>query len=304
MLRSLLIALSSSRKLRGFAEQSPIGRRMAARFVAGISIEEAVAVAARINQQGMAVSLDALGEGITNEAEARRAASVYHRLLDTISNRGLNANVSLKLTQMGLDLSTELAYDIVDGLVHQAASLNNFIRVDMESAQYTDRTLQITERIHAKYPGHVGTVLQAYLHRTEADAVRLLQSHIRIRLCKGAYKEPASVAYPRKKDVDENYVRLMQRLLHSGVFCGIATHDEVIIAKTIGYAKEQGMDPSQFEFQMLYGIRRDLQRRLVRDGFKVRVYIPFGTAWYPYFIRRLAERPANMLFLARNLLRH
>ena len=303
MLRSLLIALSRSPTLRGWAERSRVGRRLASRFVAGMTVEEAIAVCERVNAESIAVSLDSLGESVALEAEAHAAAEIYHRLLNAIAAKKLNANVSLKLSQMGMDIDPALAERIVCDVVSHAARVGSFVRIDMEGAQYTEATIAMTERLHAQFPGSVGTVVQAYLYRTEADTERLLAEGIRIRLCKGAYKEPASVAFPAKKDVDANYRKLMQRMAQSGVFCGIATHDEAIVDEMRRFAGEQGIAKDAFEFQMLYGIRRDLQRRLVREGFGVRVYIPFGTAWYPYFVRRLAERPANVVFLARNLLR-
>jgi proline dehydrogenase len=268
-----------------------------------MTVEEAIAVCERVNAESIAVSLDSLGESVALEAEAHAAAEIYHRLLNAIAAKKLNANVSLKLSQMGMDIDPALAERIVCDVVSHAARVGSFVRIDMEGAQYTEATIAMTERLHAQFPGSVGTVVQAYLYRTEADTERLLAEGIRIRLCKGAYKEPASVAFPAKKDVDANYRKLMQRMAQSGVFCGIATHDEAIVDEMRRFAGEQGIAKDAFEFQMLYGIRRDLQRRLVREGFGVRVYIPFGTAWYPYFVRRLAERPANVVFLARNLLR-
>jgi len=289
--------------VRRWAERSRVGRRLASRFVAGMTVEEAIAVCERVNAESIAVSLDSLGESVALEAEAHAAAEIYHRLLNAIAAKKLNANVSLKLSQMGMDIDPALAERIVCDVVSHAARVGSFVRIDMEGAQYTEATIAMTERLHAQFPGSVGTVVQAYLYRTEADTERLLAEGIRIRLCKGAYKEPASVAFPAKKDVDANYRKLMQRMAQSGVFCGIATHDEAIVDEMRRFAGEQGIAKDAFEFQMLYGIRRDLQRRLVREGFGVRVYIPFGTAWYPYFVRRLAERPANVVFLARNLLR-
>ncbi|MDP9038701.1 MAG: proline dehydrogenase family protein [Acidobacteriota bacterium] len=310
MLRSLFIALSANRPLRRFSERSSLGRRLAGRFVAGTSLEDALRAAAEVNAQDMAVSLDSLGESVTTEAEARSAADLYHQLLDLIHARGLDdrtayrdTNISLKLTAMGLDISPALCEHIVGELVAHAARLHSFVRIDMESSAYTEATLALTERLHAQHPGRVGTVLQAYLYRTADDTERLLRQGIRIRLCKGAYKEPPTVAFPAKADVDASYIRLMQRMAASGVFCGLATHDEAIVDTMLRCVREQGIAPSAFEFQMLFGVRRDLQRRLVHAGFGVRVYIPFGTAWYPYFMRRLAERPANVLFLARNLFR-
>jgi proline dehydrogenase len=268
-----------------------------------MTVDEAVAACGRVSAEGIAVSLDSLGESVAVEAEARAAADIYHQLLDAIATKKLNANVSLKLSQMGMDINPELAESIVAEVVSHAAEVGSFVRVDMEGAEYTEATIAMSERLHARFPGSVGTVLQAYLYRTEADTERLLKQGIRIRLCKGAYKEGPSVAYPAKADVDANYVNLMKRMAMSGVFCGIATHDEGIVEEMRRFAGEQGIAKSAFEFQMLYGIRRDLQRSLVREGFGVRVYIPFGAAWYPYFVRRLAERPANVIFLARNFFR-
>ena len=249
------------------------------------------------------MSLDSLGESVTVEAEARAAAKIYTQVLDAIAAKNLNANVSLKLSQMGLDVSLVLAEEIVCGVVEHAAGLGLFVRIDMEGSAHTEATIAMTERLHARFPESVGTVLQAYLYRTEIDAERLLAQGIRIRLCKGAYDEGPEVAFPAKRDVDANYAKLMKRMATSGVFCGIATHDEAIVKEMLRFAGEQGIAKDAFEFQMLYGVRRDLQRRLAREGFGVRVYIPFGTAWYPYFMRRLSERPANVVFLARNLFR-
>ncbi len=278
---------------------------MSSRFVAGMSVDDALAACERVNREGIAVTLDALGESVTTEAEAQRSAAVYHEMLDAIAARKLNANVSLKLTQMGMDFDPALAEKIVGELVEHAAQADSFVRIDMEGSPYTEATIAMTERLHARpgMQGRVGTVLQAYLFRTAGDADRLLQQGIRIRLCKGAYKEPPEIAFPLKSDVDENYVKLAQRLMTSGVFCGMATHDEAIVERLLAFVRTQGVPKSAFEFQMLYGIRRDLQRRLAKQGFGVRVYVPFGPEWYPYFMRRLAERPANVLFLMKNFLK-
>jgi proline dehydrogenase len=300
LLRSFFIALSRNSLVRRWAEQSRAGRRLAGRFVAGLTVDEAVAVCERVNAEGIAVSLDSLGESVSAESEAWAAADVYQRLLDAIATNQLNANVSLKLTQMGMDIQPSLAEEIVGEVVEHAARVGSFVRIDMEGSELTEATLAMTERLFQHFPGSVGTVLQAYLFRTEADTERLLQQRIRIRLCKGAYKEGPAVAFPSKSDVDANYVKLMKRMATSGVFCGIATHDEAIVDEMLRFVREHGIAKDAFEFQMLYGIRRDLQRRLAREGFGVRVYVPFGTAWYPYFMRRLAERPANVIFLARN----
>lgn len=278
---------------------------MSSRFVAGMSIEEALAACERMNREGIAVTLDALGESVTTEAEARGSADVYHRMLDAIAARGLNANVSVKLSQMGMDFDPALAERIVGEMVEHASAVNSFVRIDMEGSPYTEATIAITERLQAAGDGgsRVGTVLQAYLFRTAGDAERLLRQGIRIRLCKGAYEEPPEIAFPAKADVDANYIELAERMMTSGVFCGMATHDEAIVERLLAFVREHRVPSGAFEFQMLYGIRRDLQRRLVKLGFGVRVYVPFGPEWYPYFMRRLAERPANVLFLIKNFLK-
>jgi proline dehydrogenase len=306
LLRSAFIALSQNKAMRSFSERSAMGRRLSGRFVAGMSVEEALRACEAVNREGIAVSLDSLGESVTVETQARASAEIYHQLLDAIQERGLNANVSAKLTQMGMDFDPELAERIMGEIVAHAAAADSFVRVDMEGSELTEPTLLMVERLHSLpgMQGRVGAVLQSYLYRTEADTERMLGQGIRIRLCKGAYKEGPTVAFPEKPDVDANYVKLMKRMVTSSVFCGIATHDEAIANELCRFVKEQGVSKSAFEFQMLYGIRRDLQRRLVAEGFGVRVYIPFGTEWYPYFMRRLAERPANVLFLAKNFFKN
>jgi len=290
-----------------------IGQRVSRRFVAGMTVDEAIAAATRLNREGIDVSLDSLGESVMQVSQAEESAVIYHRLLDEIAAQKLRANVSVKLSQMGVAIGgrgagygagPELAERIVGEMVEHAASIGSFVRIDMEGSDYTEETIAMTERLHKKWPGSVGTVLQSYLYRTAEDAERLLGQGIRIRLCKGAYKEAPDVAFPAKPDVDANYVKLMRRLATSGVFCGIATHDEAIVGKMLQFVTESGLDRSAFEFQMLYGVRRDLQRELVAEGFGVRVYVPFGTEWYPYFMRRLAERPANVLFLAKNFFKN
>ncbi len=309
LLRSAFIALSRNRALRRFSEQSRLGARLSSRFVAGLTVEDALRAAESVNAQGMAVTLDSLGESVTSEAEARQAAQIYHQVLERIAERGLDANISLKLTQMGLgmgiDLSPALAETIVRELVEHARSLGNFVRIDMEDSRLTQLTLDIVYRLHARTEtrGAVGVVIQAYLYRSQADIEQLLAAGIRVRLCKGAYKEPPELAFPRKRDVDGNFIHLSRILLASPIYHGLATHDEAMVAAVKACARERGIGPSRFEFQMLYGVRRDLQRALVKEGYRVRVYVPFGSAWYPYFMRRLAERPANLFFLARNLLR-
>ena len=307
MLRTVFVRLSENPSLRNFAERSSLGRRVSGRFVAGTEISDAVRATQAINRAGMSVSIDNLGENVTNPDEASHSAQLYHQILDAITRHHLNANISLKLTHMGLDVDETLARDIVSGLVAKAASMNppGFVRVDMEGSPYTQRTLDFVHELH-RMPGNansVGTVIQSYLKRSESDIEKLLAENIRIRLCKGAYKEPAEIAFPAKSDVDANYVRLMKILMKSGIYHGLATHDENIIKQAQAFAIGEKISRDSFEFQMLYGIRRDLQRRLVRDGWRLRIYIPFGSEWYPYFMRRLGERPANVLFIARNLLR-
>ncbi|MGH9457292.1 MAG: proline dehydrogenase family protein [Thermoanaerobaculia bacterium] len=305
MLRALFIALSESKSLRAGAERSRIGNRVSKRFVAGTEVENALTATLECNRAGMSVSVDNLGENVTNADEARESAALYHELLDAIAERNLDANVSLKLTHMGLDVDPDLATGIVDELVSHAARVGSFVRVDMEGSDYTQRTLDLVRRLHAKPEnrGRVGAVLQSYLYRTLSDAEQLCAEGTRIRLCKGAYKEPAAIAFQDKADVDANFVRVMKVLLESGVYHGIATHDPAMIDATIRFAQEKKIPAEAFEFQMLYGIRRDLQEKLVRDGWRLRIYIPFGREWYPYFMRRLAERPANVVFVAKNLFR-
>lgn len=305
ILRSAFISLSQNRSLRRFGERSRIGTKLSARFVAGMEIEDALRVAEAVNRQGIAVTLDALGESVTSEAEARAAAGVYHQLLDEIAAHKLNSNVSVKLTQMGLALSPELAEEIARELAAHAHSIGSFVRIDMEDSSLTQATLDIVRRIHAEpgMQGAIGIVIQSYLYRSQGDVEQLIAEGIRVRLCKGAYKEPADIAFAEKSAVDANYIRLACKLLESPVYHGLATHDPAMIDAAKSYAAQHGIDPSRFEFQMLFGVRRDLQRQLVRDGYNVRVYIPFGREWYPYFMRRLAERPANVIFLAKNLLK-
>lgn len=305
VLRSAFITLSRNRLLRRFGEHSRIGSKLSSRFVAGMEIEDALRVAEQVNRQGMAVTLDSLGESVTSEPEAHAAADIYHRLLDAIAERRLDANISVKLTQMGLELDPALAENIVAELAAHARSIGSFVRVDMEDSSLTQITLDIVRRLNARpdLRGAVGTVIQAYLYRSQSDIEHLLAEGIRIRLCKGAYKEPAKVAFPRKAEVDANYVRLSCMLLSSQIYHALATHDETMISEARSFASQHGIDPSRWEFQMLFGVRRNLLRSLVAEGYKVRVYIPFGREWYPYFMRRLAERPANVLFLAKNLLR-
>lgn len=304
ILRSSFIALSTNAPLRHFSERSSAGRRMSARFVAGMTLKDVVEAAESLQAHGIASTLDSLGENVHTPEEAERSANIYHQLLDVIGEKKLNANVSVKLSQMGMELDPRLAEGIVSKLTTHARTVDSFVRVDMEGTAYTQATIDLVRRLHGEpgNQGRIGVVIQAYLFRSEADIRTLLEDGIRIRLCKGAYQEPADLAFPDKADVDKNFIHLAQRLVGSGVYHGIATHDEAMIEATRQWVRSQKIDPSTFEFQMLYGVRRDLQKRLVAEGYRVRVYVPFGTEWYPYFMRRLAERPANVLFLAKSLL--
>jgi proline dehydrogenase len=307
VLRALFISLSESHWLRAVAERSSIGQKLSSRFVAGTQIEDVLRATWTVNQSGLSVSIDNLGENVTNSEEARKSAELYHQLLDDIAAQKLNANISLKLTHMGLDVDEKLARDLVTGLVAKAAAMNprSFVRVDMEGSPYTQRTLDFVHELH-RVPGNqgcVGAVIQSYMRRSESDVEKLLAEGIRIRLCKGAYKEPPEIAFQQKSEVDANYVKLMKTLMKSKVYHGLATHDESIINQAKAFATSERISRDAFEFQMLHGIRRDLQRSLAHDGWRMRVYIPFGTEWYPYLMRRLAERPANALFIAKNLLR-
>ena len=284
-------------------ETSPLARRLATRFVAGETLEQALDVARRLKSEGITVTLDHLGESVSTLEEASAARDAYLRVLDALHASGLETNVSLKLTQFGMDISYDQCFANVEQLVQKAAGTSGFVRVDMESTEYTDRTLQLVRDLHEKY-GAVGTVIQAYLFRSRKDIESLNGSRIRVRLCKGAYLEPATVAFPEKRDVDRSYFDLSALLLDKGVYPALATHDEALIAEIERYATEHKIPRDAFEFQMLYGIRRDLQSRLVAEGYRLRLYVPFGRAWYPYYMRRLAERPANVFFILRNLFRH
>ena len=301
-MRGFLLFLSQHARLRRWMETSAIARRLSSRFVAGETLAEALAIARTMNSAGMSVTLDHLGENVTSLEEAAASRDEYIRALEEIRAAGLQANVSIKLTQFGIDIDEEACRENVATLVRVAARHQNFVRVDMESSAYTDRTLRLVTELHARY-GATGAVIQAYLYRSEQDLELLSGQGIRVRLCKGAYLEPPSVAYEHKADVDRNYIYLMKKLLESGSYPAIATHDEVIIAEAEQFVAARQIPVANFEFQMLYGIRRDIQKRLVSEGYRLRVYIPYGKAWYPYFMRRLAERPANVLFLIRNLMR-
>ncbi|HTQ52884.1 MAG TPA: proline dehydrogenase family protein [Bryobacteraceae bacterium] len=301
-MRTFFLFLSRQKHLRKFMETSRLARKLSARFVAGDNLPDALATCQRINAEGISVTLDHLGENVTSLAEAAASRDAYLKALGQIGLLGIDGNVSLKLTQFGMDLSLSECRANVEALVEQAARMGNFVRVDMESSEYTDRTLELVCDLHARYKA-TGTVIQSYLHRSRGDVEMLCARGIRVRLCKGAYLEPPAVAFQAKSDVDRNYVELMNILLEKGVYPAIATHDEKIIEQTRQFVESRKISRDSFEFQMLYGIRRDIQRRLVNEGYRLRLYVPYGGAWYPYFMRRLAERPANVLFLARNLFR-
>jgi proline dehydrogenase len=300
-MRSFLLHLSESKRLAPLIMHNSLSRRVARRFVAGETLDDAVEVARNVNGAMQLASMDLLGENVSDEAGARQAAENYLAIFERIEREKLDSNVSLKLTQLGIDLSESLCQELLEKIVAQAATRGNFVRIDMEGSPYTERTVEMVKRVRAKYAA-VGTVMQAYLYRTEKDVLDLISAGCRLRLCKGAYKEPPDIAFAKKSDVDANYVTLMKLLLPSGIYHGIATHDPAMIDATKDFAREKNIGREQFEFQMLYGIRTDLQKQLVRDGFRLRIYIPYGTDWFPYFMRRLAERPANLIFFLRNLL--
>ena len=304
MLRKTLLYLSNQQRIFTFVRRNRLAKRMASRFVAGETVDEALPAVRALNARGITASLDLLGESVHREDEARATAREYVHLLDRIKEQGLDANVSLKLTAMGLDISEELCVANMQMVLDRAAEYGSFVRIDMESSQYTEKTLHLFEhRLYPSYQKHVGIVLQSYLRRTAADVEHANRLGCRVRLCKGAYQEPASVAFPEKRDVDANYVRCMHALMTNGNYPGIATHDERIIAEAKQFAAKNAIAIDRYEFQMLYGVRRDLQEQLVREGYRMRVYVPFGTQWYPYLMRRLAERPANVAFMTGNVVK-
>jgi proline dehydrogenase len=302
MLRPILLYLSQKQTPKRILTGHALGRRMAARFIAGEELEDALQVVRRLNAEGFMVTLDLLGESVQEAAEAEAACQAYVHLLDRLAVEGLNSHLSVKLTQLGLAIDEGVARRHLKLLCACAARHRNFVRVDMEGSAFTEATLRVFRTVNA--PRDVaGVVIQSYLYRSEKDVEELLKSGARIRLVKGAYNEPPEVAYPRKRDVDRNFSRLMERMLSSGIYHAIATHDERLIAAAQDYARVHDISPDRYEFQLLYGIRRRLQRDLLRHGARVRLYVPYGHQWYAYFMRRLAERPANLLFLLRNLFR-
>jgi proline dehydrogenase len=297
-LRGALLYLSRQKQLRGWMETSRFARPLTTRFIAGLTLEDAVRVATELERSGMLGSLDYLGENVTTLEEATQARDAYLAAIRTVSP--LHATVSMKQTALGLDISEEACRANCEALVRLACDTGTRVEMDMENSSYTERYLNIVHAMQEKHPGGVRAVIQAYLYRSEVDIQALSSAEIPVRLCKGAYKEPASVAFPEKADVDANYVKLMKLLFDRGTFPAIATHDEAMISETLRYIGGRHIRPDQFEFQMLLGVRRDLQKRIVKEGYRLRLYVPYGAAWYPYFMRRLAERPANVLFLAKN----
>ncbi len=304
-LRSTFLTLSRRRGLGRLATRLPVTRSLVARFVAGETLAEALGVLERLRAAGLRTTVDVLGESVETEAAARSAAGTYVDVLDALAARGLDGNVSLKLTQMGLDVDPVLARDNLERIVARAAHHGSFVRIDMEDHSRTDATLDLWRAVRPlnRASGDTGVVIQAALRRSPTDLEAIIAEQGRVRLCKGAYKEPASVAFVDRPDVDRAYAELMERLLREGTFPAIATHDEGLVRRAIRFAREAGIVRDRFEFQMLYGVRRDLQDQLTRAGYGVRVYVPFGTEWYPYFMRRLAERPANVAFVLRSVLR-
>jgi proline dehydrogenase len=304
MLRTSLLYLSRQQRVFNFIRNVKFARKMASRFVAGETIPSALDAVAELNAKGITASLDLLGESVHSEGEARDTGRTYLELLDRIAERKLDANVSVKLTALGQDISDELGVEVVREVLTRAKQYGSFVRLDMESSAYTDRTLDTFEqRLYPDFRDNVGIVLQSCLRRTLDDVERANRLQCRVRICKGAYLEPPAVAFPDKADVDKNYVQAMHRLMEHGRYPGIATHDEAIIAEAKRFAKERGIANDRFEFQMLYGVRRDLQEQIVKDGYRMRVYVPFGAQWYPYLMRRLAERPANLAFMAGNIMK-
>ncbi|MBA3825519.1 MAG: proline dehydrogenase family protein [Ktedonobacterales bacterium] len=310
MLKHLVLTAANMPAVHHLVTDTALGRQMASRFVAGDNLDAAMPAIADLNQRGIHASLDYLGENTSNAAEATKTADDYVAILDRIAATGADANISIKLTALGLDIGEAVCLGNVRRVLERACALNIFVRIDMEGSVYTEPTLRLVHLLHREFAGRstipggvVGTVIQSMLFRSGEDVAGLVAEGIRVRLVKGAYREPASIAFPNKFDVDEHYRQLLRTLLAEGIYPAIATHDEGMIAEARRFAHERGIEPTRFEFQMLYGIRRDLQERLVRDGYNVRVYVPYGTQWYPYLSRRMAERPANLMFVVNNALR-
>ena len=304
MLRAAFLWLSEQPRIFGFVRKNGLARKLASRFVAGETVDEATTTLRDLNAGNLSASLDLLGESVLHAEEAQRACNIYLDVLDRIHAAKANANVSVKLTQMGLDIDEPLCIGNMRAIIGKAKQYGSFVRIDMEQSSYTAKTLQLfTSALYPEFGNAVGVVLQSYLRRTGADVDAMIALGARVRLCKGAYQEPEDVAFPAKRDVDASYVACMERLLERGHYPGIATHDAKIIDHAKAFAKQKAIPAERFEFQMLYGVRRDLQYRLRREGYNMRVYVPFGTHWYPYLMRRLAERPANIAFITTNILK-
>ena len=304
MLRKTLLYLSHQPQIFRFVRNNGLAKKFASRFVAGETIATACDAVAELKAKGITASLDLLGESVSNEAEARETGRQYLQLVDEMQRRGLEVNVSVKLTALGQDINDALCEENTRAILAKVKSYGGFLRLDMEGSPYTQRTIDFfAQRLYPDYRDHIGIVLQSALRRTLDDVEWSIAQQCRVRICKGAYLEPAAVAFPQKKDVDANYVLAMHRLMERGRYPGLATHDETIIAEAVRFAKEKGIAADRFEFQMLYGVRRDLQEKLVKDGWRVRCYVPFGTQWYPYLMRRLAERPANLAFITGNVVK-
>jgi proline dehydrogenase len=304
MLRAVFLWLSEQPRIFRFVRKNRLARKLASRFVAGETIDEAMSTVRDLNASNLSASLDLLGESVLHAEEAQRACRTYLDLLDRIHSARANANVSVKLTQMGLDIDEHLCVSNMRAIIGKAKNHDSFVRIDMEQSSYTAKTLQLFAGVlHPEFGNAAGVVLQSYLRRTAADVDAMIALGARVRLCKGAYQEPEDVAFPKKSDVDANYIACLERLLERGSYPGIATHDVKIIEHAKAFARQQGISAERFEFQMLYGVRRDLQYGLRREGYNMRVYVPFGTHWYPYLMRRLAERPANIAFITANILK-
>lgn len=303
LLRSGMLALARNERITELVTRNGFSKGFALRFVAGETLDEALAVANDLHRRGFLVTLDALGENVTSEEAAREATDAYLEMLDRLGETDIEGNISIKLTMLGLDISDDFCRRNTIAVLERAKERGAFVRIDMEGSPYTQRTLDLAYELFEQFPETVGIVLQSYLYRTQRDVRHAIERGIRVRMVKGAYAEPSTIAYPNKQDVDAAYRRETEMLLEAGIYTAVATHDLQIIEATKDFAHRKGIDPSRFEFQMLYGIRRDLQERLLAEGYRVRVYLPFGTEWYPYFMRRMAERPANLLFVLRNLIR-
>ncbi len=300
-LRSGILAVAGREEVERFLRDSRFSRNLVTRFVAGETVDTALAAAKRLAADGLKTTLDRLGENVLTPAEARSAVDSYAATLNAMATAGLEPNISVKLTMLGLDIDEDVAYDNMVVLLETASAIDGFVRIDMEGSAYTKSTLSIAEALHERFPDHVGTVIQAYLHRSDRDVERLIDRRMRVRLVKGAYAEPSSIALQKPREIDDAFVHLMERLLEDGRYPAIATHDPALIRATQGFALRMGIDRDRWEFQMLYGVRREAQTALAAEGYGMRIYVPFGSDWYPYFARRIAERPANLAFVLRQL---